>query len=86
MSREPSNYTVTNGVRQKWNDNPLPKGIIGECIEKGEIVSHDTKNSMKVTLRYEQGADHIELMIDLENNKVFSLRSSYERDWKRASD
>jgi invasion protein IalB len=84
MSRNSSNYTANYGVNQKIQSNPIPSGMIRRCFEKGEIVHVSGNNSMLVTLRYEEETEHIEVRVDLENNEVFQLESSYERDWQEA--
>jgi invasion protein IalB len=84
MSRNSSNYTASYGVNQKIQSNPIPSGMIRNCFESGEIVHVSGNNKMLVTLRYEEGTEHIEVRVNLENSEVFALKSSYERDWQDA--
>lgn len=77
MSRNPSNYTPSNGVLQTLNENPIPGEMIRNCIEEGEIESD---GNFDVKLRYEELAHSIELRINLTNKVIKTLESSYEVD------
>lgn len=80
MSRTPSDYTANNNVREIIHNNPIPSEMIGKCIEEGFLQRQSSKNQMNVTLRYEEGSEHIELVINLQGSKVFDLDSSYIRE------
>jgi hypothetical protein len=80
MSRDPSDYTANNEIRSLIHSNPIPSEMIGKCIERGTFERRSSKNSMNITLRYEQGPEFIELTINLQANKVFAMDSSYLRD------
>ena len=80
MSRNPANYTANNEVRRIVRENPIPSEMIGKCISSGFLKRRSSKNPMNVTLRYEEGAQHIELVINLEGSKVFDLRGSFIRE------
>lgn len=82
MSRKPGDYTANNDVRYKVHDNPIPEEMIGKCIREGFVKRRSSKNSMNVTLRYEQGTEIIELTINLQDSKVFNMATSYDRDWQ----
>lgn len=78
ISREPSTYSPSSTLLQKLNDNPIPPAMIGECVRDGDVKSRNPNNPFQVTLRLEGEVHHIELLVDLEANEVFDLRSSYE--------
>ena len=80
MSRNPSDYTANNEVRKIIRDNPIPSEMIGKCISEGFLERRSSNNPMNVTIRYEEGAQHIELTINLEGSKVFDLGGSYIRE------
>ena len=80
MSRNPANYTANNEVRRIVRENPIPSEMIGECISSGFLKRRSSKNPMNVTLRYENGAQYIELTINLEGSKVFAMDSSFMRE------
>jgi len=80
MSRDPSDYTANNEIRSLIHSNPIPGEMIEKCIKEGFLKRRSSKNSMNITLRYEEESEHIELTINLQANKVFAMDSSYLRD------
>lgn len=83
INREVSNYTAGNDVRLSLQSDPIPKHLVKQCIEEGEIVS-EIGAGMRVALRLDTGADFLKLWVNLKNEEVYRLKSSFERDHRKA--